>query len=388
MKTATSIVKNIFQAQLEKDSQFDLQKLTDVFWEKTTRAFLNYETDPKPLYATIYSLELQDPEKVISKSSGYHSSFLKELAESYVLGIPSEASDYLIKEHNERFLEQLQFYKTLQQVVKKVERKRIKEELPHSYERLIFELSETNITNTTKKKGREDLKAKMKNWDKELGKVPVVSMVNNNVEKITKESKVVSLSWIKYAVAACVILTAGVFYFKNTNPAIVPVENYVVATDDKNENPIKTVPVEPEIVLHEITKSSKNVAVLEPSSLGFTETEKLKVTIDFVDATARITSLEKNLTKVVGDKNMKLQIELSALKQQQGKYLFDGKTLTVFETNEQKSFSILRTEDSNYFLEKEGHFYYLRISKEALSYEKVTDSEILKTLERIQFDNE
>ena len=82
MKTATSIVKNIFQAQLEKDSQFDLQKLTDVFWEKTTRAFLNYETDPKPLYATIYSLELQDPEKVISKSSGYHSSFLKELAES------------------------------------------------------------------------------------------------------------------------------------------------------------------------------------------------------------------------------------------------------------------------------------------------------------------
>ena len=387
MKTATSIVKNIFQAQLEKDSQFDLQKLTDVFWEKITRAFLNYETDPKPLYATIYSLELQDPEKVISKLSGHHSSFLKELAESYVLGIVSEASDSLIKKHNESFLEQLQFYKTLQQVVKKVERKRIKEELPHSYERLTFELSETNITNAAKKKGREDLKAKMKNWDGEMEEVPVVSMVNN-LEKTTKESKVVSLSWIKYAVAACVILTVGIFYFKNTDSAIVPVENQIVTTDDKNENPIKTVIVKPEIVLAEISKEFKNTTILEPSRLGFTETEKLKVTIDFVDATARITSLEKNLTKVVGDKNMKLQIELSALKQQQGKYLFNGKTLTVYETNKQKSFSILRTEDSNYFLEKEGHFYYLRISKVVLSYEKVTDSEILKTLERIQFDNE
>lgn len=214
MKIAISIVKNILQPQFKKDNKLEIQKLTDVFWKNLNSCFLDFESDPKPLYALIYSLELEDPEKVISKLPEYYATFLKELAESYVLGIPSYTHNYLIQKQNKTFLEYIRFFKTLQQVVKKIERKRMKENLQASYDRLIFELSETNIANASKKKGREDLKSKMKNWDEQLEEIPVVSMVNNKREKIEK-SKVISLSWMKYASIAAIFIIGFMIWQPN-----------------------------------------------------------------------------------------------------------------------------------------------------------------------------
>ncbi|MBW4359383.1 hypothetical protein [Flavobacterium taihuense] len=198
MKTAIEIVKNIVFPQLEKDPKFSKERIDYAFWEKFTIDLLHYEKDAQSIYASIYSLELANTEKVIDKLPSIYAQFLKEQAESSVLGQTSYATDYLLKTNNEVFLKEVHFLETMQQAIKSVERKRIKADLPTSYEKLTFELSETDLANAIKKKGREDLRVKFKQWDTELGEqesVPVISMLTNEKEK----TKVISLSWMKYA---------------------------------------------------------------------------------------------------------------------------------------------------------------------------------------------
>lgn len=400
MKTATVLVKNIILPHLEKDSKFDVQKTNADFWETFTNDLLCFEEDAKPLYASIYSLELEDAEKVISKLSSVYSKFLKEIAENYVLGETTEATDYLLKSNNETFLKEVRFLKSMQQAIKSVERKRIKADLPNTYDRLAFELSETDIANATKKKGREDLKEKFKQWDTELTEesdmVPVFSMMTNENKK-KKETKVISLSWMKYAVAASIIIATGIFYFKNTDPGIVPAENSVVTTEDKKETaePQINPPVIEGIVLAEIETSSRTITVLEPSSLGFTPSDKKpKVTVYFKDAAQRILSLEKFLEKntVSNSVNFKIldkyKAELADLKKTNEKYAFDGKILTLFCKYDPKQYAIIATDDQRYFLKKGDVFYNLKISSTSLPLEKVTDAATIESLEKITFENE
>lgn len=210
----TLVIKNILLPKLEKDPKFSEEKVDSAFWKKFTFLLLDFEKDAKPLYASIYSLELADAEKVISKLPLIYSKFLKELAESYVLGKTSDATDYLLKTKNKTFVKEIDFLATMQQAIKSVERKRIKADLPTSYERLTFELSEIDLTNAIKKKGREDLRVKFKQWDAELEEqeyVPVISMLTN--EKV--KTKVISLSWMKYASIAAIFIIGFMIWQPN-----------------------------------------------------------------------------------------------------------------------------------------------------------------------------
>ena len=408
MKTALDIVKNIFLAKLEEDPQFSEQKVYSMLWEKLTVDLLHFEEDAKPIYAIIYSLELADAEKVISKLPVLYSNFLKELAETYVLGEPSEATDYLLKTKNKNFNKEVGFLTTMQQAINRVERKRIKTDLPNSYDRLVFELSETDLENVIKKKSREDLRDKFKQWDMELVEESAeLATANHSEPKLSynsdryafprSKSKVISLSWTKYAVAASLIIAAGIFYFKNTGPGIVPVGNTVVTTKENKEvtDPQIDRPVDEIIALAEIETSSRTVNVLEPTSLGFTSTDrKTKLTVSFKDATERILSLEKFLEKNKGSNTVDpktidhYKLELANLNRREGKYAFDGKTLTLFSKYDQKQYTILSTEDKEYFLKKGTTFYDFKISKNPLSLIKVTNVNTLEALEKIEFENE
>ena len=209
----TLTIKNILIPKLEKDSNFSEEKVDTAFWEKFAPNLLHFEEDAKPLYAIIYSLELDNPKKIIDKLPSIYNQYLKELAENYVLEQTSEATDYLLKTNNEAFFKEVQFLKTMQQAIKSVERQRIKAHLPKSYERLTFELSDADLANATKKKGREDLREKMKQWDKELVEesVPDVAMLAN--EKV--KTKVISLSWIKYASIAAIFIIGFMIWQPN-----------------------------------------------------------------------------------------------------------------------------------------------------------------------------
>lgn len=397
MKLAVDIIKNILLPILEKDSNFDSNKINTSFWETFTTALLDFESDAKPIFATIYSLELENAEKIISKLPAIYSAFIKELAENYVLGTTSEATDILLQSKNATFETEVHYFSNLEKAIKKVERKRIKTELPTSYEKLSFELSETAIDLAIKKKEREALKEKMKVWDKEL----VDDTVSVQAVNSKKETKVISLFWIKYAVAACVVLTAGVLYFKlSTNTienSIQPTEDSVVTTEvSKIETEeladIKTVPT--------------SYKVLEDVGFGFAATPK-KINVIENHQEQRIVSIRKAIANnqmilgkelvaqksVSGSKAKELEIRISSLqdelneiKVKEEQYIFDGQKMTLFISTPSKENRVLLYED-NYYLKKDGVFYRLSISKQPQFYKKETDSNVLKALDKIIFDN-
>lgn len=217
----TLVIKNILLPKLEKDPNFSKEKVDSAFWEKFANDLLHFEEDAKPLYSNIYGLELDNPEKIIDKLPNIYSQFLKELAESYVLVQTSDATDYLLKTNNEAFFKEVQFLKSMQQAIKSVERKRFKTDLPKSYERLTFELSDADLANVARKKGREDLKEKFKNWDAELEEkgenVPVITMVAPEEEEViaAAASKVISLSWMKYVSIAAIFIIGFMIWQPN-----------------------------------------------------------------------------------------------------------------------------------------------------------------------------
>ena len=263
MKLAIDIVQSLLLPKLEKDTSFDANQTNIAFWETFTNAFLDFEKDAKPVYAAIYSLGLKDAEKIISKLDTLYISLIKELAENHVLGISSEAIDYLITSKNSTFEKEVHFFTDLKNAITKVERKRIKTELPKTFDKLSFQLSDDAIAIAITKKEREALKEKMNTWDKEL-----VTSEESPVYSVSakKETKVISLSWIKYAAAACIVLTAGIMYFKfniDTN-LVQPGDTNVVTAPVKKETITPEIPSE---ALAEVTTVSRSSSVL--SDLGY-----------------------------------------------------------------------------------------------------------------------
>lgn len=390
----TPIIKNILLPKLKKDSKYSDEKVGASFWKNFSTVLVRFEENAQPLYTAIYSLELGNPEQIIDKLPKIYAQFLKELAECYVLGQTSEATDYLVKTNNKTFLKEVQFLKTMQQAIKSVERKRIKTELPQSYDRLTFELSETEIANAIKKKAREELKKKMKLWDAELEDgVPVISMANLE-DEITSDktrSKVISLSWMEYAVAASIIIAAGIFYFKNTGTPEIPVENSVVIKEKKNNQPQLHPTVTETIALASIETTSSTVTVLQPESLGFSSDKKVKITINFKDATKRILSLENALRqsrttdpKIFGQ----YKVELIQLKRQKDNYVFDGQIMTLFNKKAATDYAVMQTEEQLYYLKTGDEYYNLKVSNSPMVLEKVVSTTILETLEKIHFENQ
>jgi hypothetical protein len=395
----TLVIKNILLPKLEKDPNFSKEKVDSAFWGKFANNLLHFEEDAKRLYAIIYSLELSYPEKIIDKLSNIYAQFLKELAESYVLGQTSEATNYLLKTSNATFLKDVRFLETMQQAIKSVERKRIKEDLPNSYERLAFELSESNMANVIKKKSREDLKKKFKQWGAELEEVrdPVYSNHNSTLandtvqnQKSKKETKVISLSWIKYAAAASIIIAAGIFYFKNTDTDLVPIENTVV-TKEKVEDKIQPQLIPPTIeaiVVAPIETTSRTIIILQQEFLGYISDKKVKITINFKDATKRILSLEKVLEqdKTVDSKILdQYKSELIQLKAQKDKYVFEGETLTLFNKKGTSDYAVIQLEEQVHYLKKGDGYYTLKVNNTPLVLEKVSNPSLIETLDKISF---
>lgn len=397
MKLAVDILKNILLPKLEKDSNFDSNKINTSFWETFTTALLDFESDAKPVFATIYSLELENAEKIISKLPVIYSDFIKELAENYVLGTTSEATDILLQSKNATFETEAHYFRNLEKAIKKVERKRIKTELPTSYEKLSFELTETAIDFAIKKKEREALKEKMKVWDEELVEDTVTVQAINS----KKETKVISLSWIKYAVAACVVLTTGVLYFKLSTNTI---ENSIQPTEDKVVT-TEVPKIETEDLADVITVPT-SYKVLEDVGFGFAATPK-KISVIENHQEQRMVSIQKAIAnnqmilgkELVAQKSVSgskakelesrissLQYELNKMNEKEKQYIFDGQKLTLFISTPSKENRVLLYED-NYYLMKEKNFYRLSISKQPQFYKKETDSNVLKALDKIIFDN-
>lgn len=400
MKLAIDIVQSLLLPKLEKDVSFDSNQTNLTFWKTFTNAFLDFEKDAKPIYAAIYSLGLKDAEKIISKLDTLYISLIKELAENHVLGITSEAIDYLITSKNNTFEKEVNFFTDLQNAITKVERKRIKTELPKTFDKLNFEISDDAISLAITKKEREALKEKMNAWDKEL-----VSLEESPVYSVSakKETKIISLSWVKYAAAACIVLTTGIMYFKlNTdNNLVQPGDTNVVNAPVKKETITPKIPSE---ALAEVATANKNATVIE-SGLGFAS-KKNNIKIVENNQKARMVSivtaienyrklLESEFSENKGGANArvkaleskisKLQNELALLKERENHYTFDGKALVLYVSNTAKENTIVLYGD-NFYLKRDANYFKLTVAEQPQLYKKERNTEVVSALDKIIFD--
>jgi hypothetical protein len=404
MKLAIDIVQSLLLPKLEKDTSFDANQTNIAFWETFTTAFLDFEKDAKPVYAAIYSLELKDAEKIISKLDTVYISFIKELAENHVLGISSEAIDYLITSKNSTFEKEVNFFTDLKNAITKVERKRIKTELPKTFDKLSFQLSDDAIALAITKKEREALKEKMNAWDEQL-----VTSEESPVYSVSakKETKVISLSWIKYAAAACIVLTAGIMYFKfNTdNNLVQPGDTNVVTAPVKKDNTSKGIITAeiPSEALAEVASVTNNASIIESgmgvasNTIKITENNQKARMVSIVNAIEKYRQLlEKEFSEnkvsvnsrvnELESKISSLQKEWALLKEREKQYVFDGKALVLYVSNTAKENTIVLYEDT-YYLKKDADYFKLTIAKAPQLYKKISDTNLINNLDDILSEN-
>ena len=405
MNTASTILKSLILPLVIKFSKGDLTTLPDDFWNQFAADFVHYEIDATPIYTTLYKLELQNPEAVFEKLPQAYSSFINELAEKYVLGNQSEIITKLLESKNETFLKEVSFLKTMKAVILKTERNQLKKDLPLAYDRLVFELDEETLKQVAKKKSREDLRAKFEQWDEEMVVSEPILIETNYSPAIEEpieykiqrtESKVISLSWIKYAVAACIVITAGVLYFKfNTTTNLVQPDDTNVVTTEAPK--IETYP------LAAVSSISESSPILN-AGLGFASKEISIIKnnqeprkLSIVKAIEKYQmQLQKNFPNHKDDNNptikklndtiVSLQKELQLLENREKQYVFNGKSLTLYIASTLKETHVLFYED-NYYLKNGDSIYKLAVSRQPQNYSKETNLKIVSALDKILFDN-
>lgn len=391
MQKAINIAQNIVLPELQLDSSFDSGKASVPFWVSFTKALLDFETDQKPIYAAIYSLELNNAEAIISILPNIYKTFISEIAERYVHGETLQETEHLIATKNPTFQEQITFFKTLENVVKKVERKQIKSELPKLYDKLTFEIPEDTIEATIKKKSREDLRKKFEHWNQEIAQTDVIPLETNlqkedskDLNKTDTKSKVFQLSYIKYAVAACFVIGFSIWFFNDqSNPG-----NFILPSES----------------LAEVSIEAKSVSVLENKGLGFAS-EAEQVTIIENQQGERITSItkaietyqeriEKEVSSQDSQANLEqlntridtLQGELNKLKEREKQYCFNTKELNVYVSATNNTYQVIQM-DSLFYLMKNKQLYKLRPSENPIPYSNVQDSLIINQIDDILFKN-
>jgi hypothetical protein len=269
------------------------------------------------------------------------------------------------------------------------------------FEKYSFEMDENLLAKAIAKSERQTLRDKMKDWDKELSeeKEEVITLNPNN-----KEIKTISLvSYIKYAVAACVVVGISFWFYKSQNEIDLPV-NPVVTQPNEKDSSLQL----PKPILVESSTNSKLTDVLMDEGMGYSNSNS-KIKLVSISNSDRIISIQNAIDEYqkfiekelltspgAGEKNKNLIIqleneinslekELTELQSKQNSYLFDGKTLTLYDISP-NAITVLAF-DNNYYVKKKNDFYTLIVANEPQKYSKVSDSTLKVNLEEILYRN-
>jgi len=218
-----------------------------------------------------------------------------------------------------------------------------------------------------------------------------------------EESKAKYFSnYVKYAVAACVVLAIGIGVYQYTKQDSGP-ENILADSSDKpnlNQNKDE-LPVIETLPIAEITTTKNSYSVLK-SGLGYGEVEE-KVSVMVNNQKDRILTVEKAISgytdqlkkiqnpeaeQVVSDlKNRisSLESELAQLNLREKQYDFDGKVLKLYTNSGNQEYQILRL-GADFYLSFNGKFFKLSIAKEPQTLREETDDKVLNALDKIIFN--
>ncbi|PDS22363.1 hypothetical protein [Flavobacterium branchiophilum] len=380
MQAIIRTIQNAFLNELQADKYFTEKGISDSFWEDLTNDLIGFQEDAKPIYTKIYSLNLENSEAIISKVPDFYALLIDEVAEKYVLDSTFQGAMYFIETKKPLFLKQVAYFKTLQHVITKVERNNLKLDLENGAEHLNFSVSEEEVEQVIKAQERQALKKKFAQWDKELE--PTTPEIEPK-----KQTKVISLSWLKYAVAACLVLGLGFWLFETNTPVPETDNNTIVTTkpkDTTSKSPLENTNIPEEVIVYE-TKSIHS-KLQHPSELGYTATDEVAtIKIIYKDASKQINKLTQQL-KIKQDKSIENQLNI--LKQQQGKYEFNGKIVMVYTNDFKMKIAVLTLDGKEFYVKKNENYFRIYFTKLPTDFAPVNDENSLDQLEKISFENE
>lgn len=324
--------------------------------------------------------------------------FLDELAEKFSLNpsLQLVEPEWL---NNKYFAEKLEYYQTLQLVIRDKERQNLKAGFDKMYERLVFEIPDETLEESIKLHSRKELKKKFQLWDEDENEEqnrplrPAANFRKGN-EQHAKEYRI---SWWKISVAASVLLVGGFIVFQlnkspdlNNTPTIAKEnkETKDSIVKDPLEIPIEEIEQKPEILLAEIEINKSKMEVWESLQLGYAgSSSKLNIDIQQTYLQKRIESLEKAYLETNEQKYLS---ESEILKNKSGKYFFNGKSLNLYDAKwNSDELKILKSDEKYYlFVETEESFYELKISDKEQAFLKENKPDTLEILEKIIFENE
>jgi hypothetical protein len=377
MDLAIDIVRSILLPKLKKDANFNNNEVDTAFWESFSTSLLDFEKNGTLCKNAINNLGLNNPDRIISKLPNIYSLYINELAENYVLGNESEAINSLMKSNNQVFIDEVNFLSNLEEVITEIERERIFEILSNANEVPVAELN---------KKDKKETEVVSLTWFRQVA-----------------ASSRSSRSWIKYAVAACFVLGLGFWFYTSQNEIDLPV-NPVVIQPNKEDSSLQL----PKPILVKFSTNSKLTDVLMDEGMGISNSNS-KIKLVNISNSDRIVSIQNAIDEYqkfiekelltspgAGEKNKNLIIqleneinslekELTELQSKQNSYLFDGKTLTLYDISP-NAITVLAF-DNNYYVKKKNDFYTLIIANEPQKYSKVSDSTLKVNLEEILYRN-
>ncbi|GGG51802.1 hypothetical protein [Bizionia arctica] len=354
-------------------------------WEAIYKGFLMYISDPKPLYQELYRMKLKNPEHVISQLDNLYDAFMTDLAEDFVLGKNNKSIIGLLGKEDSILDNKIIALQQLKAVITKTERQRIIQDLDEMGQRAAFVIAESTLETALKKKARTDLKEQFSAWDAELKEVKVEEPMHELESKIyqkkmlgssktleldteenSRNSRVISLSWIKYAVAASVLIMAGIFYFKSFD-----------RTDNIDH------------VLANVETTTQTVSIIENQGMGYISNEKdQQVELIFNDYTKRIVSIKDILNEDTYENDSFYKNELDSLKLLENTYVFDENQLTLNLENTNQKFHFIHFNDAGFYLKIDDSFYHVINTNSPVKLVVENDDTIVEQLEKIIFEND
>jgi len=393
------ILKKLFTPAIEELSQFapawKQSVLEETFWDNLNLIlFDNSKTSD-----FLQKQGIAKADYFLDRFKELRKEYISNLANEYCSGGTNPTIERLLNTGYKLFIDEVSFQQNLKMAVTISEMGQLKKKLSLLDARAAFEIGDNEIFSafelTQKKNEHEAIKGKMLEWDKNFASIGnmsnVISISNttlSNQSSSARRKKTISLTFIRYAAAACFV---GVMVWIGVKIYNQPKENNIVANKSDTLKISPTTPPRPEFA--KVETAAIAVPIVKETGIGFAQFQKeVKLKIVVEDVTPRIQSIEKYLSVIVNDTNQtayraNAAHELDSLKRLTASYIFDGTALRLFASLDvHHKNAVIKTADKQYFLTDGNNFYFIKNTPKPLPLIKVTDSAMKEKLERLIFD--
>jgi hypothetical protein len=325
MKNIQDILRNTYQITFKKEVAYD--------WSNIATALIEQSQPYEFLKENSFLINEESKENVLY----WQDLFFMEIVERR-----DEIAPFVIekiKDH-ELFKSNLKFLNILPKATVSVGRELLIDQLMSVSDKDAV-ITDDIIEMAVKKKSRDELREKFKEWDGEGSETLEVDR-DENKEPVS----FLRIQYFKYLVAASVITIIAVIGFNNFNNGY--------DFDDSQYVQVS------------------NVTVQKNTGLGFSSGESERsISVQIFDYNKAMTSKNPNSDKLVLNT-----------------YQFMNENLKLVLENSDAKIKAIELEQSNFYLKIEKQFYKINPSNKFQNLENLKDQKIIEQLNRILFENE